>query len=118
MLIQSTNIGNAPAAVHASSPAPAPVAPTKHVQAAETPATTPTNKELKSAVDAINKSLRSSNNSLEFSVDSDTKRPVVKLVDTETGETIRQIPSEKTLAISRDIDQFQMRNGTLLKQVV
>jgi len=35
-------------------------------------------------------------------------------VDTETGDVIRQFPSEDMLAISRSIDRFQQ--GLLLKQ--
>lgn len=70
--------------------------------------------QLKSAVNDINKAMRQSNQSLEFSVDNDTKKPMVKLVDSDTGELIRQIPSEETLAIARSIDRFQ--RGLLLKQ--
>lgn len=74
----------------------------------------PSSEQLKNVVDNINKTLRQSNRNLEFSVDSDTKKQMVKLVDTETGDVIRQFPSEEALAISRAIDQFQQ--GLLLKQ--
>ena len=70
--------------------------------------------ELKSAVATINQAMQQSGQSLEFSVDTDAHRTVVKMVDTSTGELIRQFPSEATLAISRGIDQFQQ--GLLLKQ--
>ena len=69
---------------------------------------------MKSAVAAINKAMQQSNHDLEFSVDTDTDKTVVKMVDTSTGELIRQYPSEATLAISRGIDQFQQ--GLLLTQ--
>jgi flagellar protein FlaG len=58
--------------------------------------------------------MQQSNRNLEFSVDEDTDRLVVKLTDRETGELIRQFPSEETLAISRSIGEFQQ--GFLLKQ--
>ncbi len=74
----------------------------------------PSAEELNSAVAAINQAMQQSNQSLEFSVDTDAHRTVVKMVDTSTGELIRQFPSEATLAISRGIDQFQQ--GLLLKQ--
>lgn len=74
----------------------------------------PSAEELKKVVEALNQVLRQSNHSLEFSVDSDTHRPIVKLLDTETGELIRQFPSEETLAISRAIGEFQQ--GMLLRQ--
>lgn len=70
--------------------------------------------ELKSAVAVINQAMRQSNHDLEFSVDTDTHRTVVKMVDTSTGELIRQFPTDAALAISRSIDQFQQ--GRLLTQ--
>lgn len=70
--------------------------------------------ELKVAVAAINQAMQQSNQNLEFSVDTDTQKTVVKMVDTSTGELIRQFPTEATLAISRGIDQFQ--RGLLLTQ--
>jgi len=74
----------------------------------------PSVEELKGAVAAINQAMQQANRNLEFSVDTDTNRTVVRMVDTSTGELIRQFPSETTLAISRGIDQFQQ--GLLLKQ--
>ncbi|MBW8327798.1 MAG: flagellar protein FlaG [Thiobacillus sp.] len=84
---------------------------------ADIPAQTPPQpsvEELKGAVAAINQAMQQANRNLEFSVDTDTNRTVVRMVDTSTGELIRQFPSETTLAISRGIDQFQQ--GLLLKQ--
>jgi len=74
----------------------------------------PSAEQLKNVVDNINKALRQSNKNLEFTVDTETQKQLVKLVDTETGDVIRQFPSEEALAISRAIDQFQQ--GMLLKQ--
>ena len=70
--------------------------------------------QLQSAVDNINKAFQKSNKNLEFSIDTDTKKSVVKLVDTETGDVIRQFPSEEAIAISKAIEQIQQ--GLLLKQ--
>ncbi|MDP1996705.1 MAG: flagellar protein FlaG [Gallionella sp.] len=70
--------------------------------------------ELKQALESLNRTLKQSNKNLEFSVDTDTHKVLVKLVDTETGDMIRQFPSEEALAISRSIEQFQQ--GLLLKQ--
>lgn len=66
------------------------------------------------AAEAINHALRQSNRNLEFRLDEQTNRVVVKLTDTETGEVIRQIPSDEMLAISRAIGEFQQ--GLLLRQ--
>ncbi len=70
--------------------------------------------ELESAVFAINQGMQQANLNLQFSVDSDSKRTVVKMVDTSTGELIRQYPTEATLAISHGIEQLQQ--GLLLKR--
>jgi flagellar protein FlaG len=74
----------------------------------------PSTEQLKNVVDGINKTLKQANRNLEFSVDKSTNRQVVKLVDTETGDVVRQFPTEEVLAISRAIDQVQQ--GLLLKQ--
>lgn len=58
--------------------------------------------------------MQQSNRALEFSVDDETDRLVVRLKDGTTGETIRQIPSEETLAIARYIADVQ--HGLLLSQ--
>lgn len=96
----STNVGTAPAATVALPQA----APEQQASAAE----------LKNAVDGINRTFKQSNRNLEFSVDADTSKSVVKVVDTETGDTIRQFPSKEALAIFSAIDQIQQ--GLLLKQ--
>lgn len=70
--------------------------------------------QLREALTYVNRALQQSNKNLEFTVDSDTERPVVKLVDSETGEVIRQIPTDEALAISRAIDDFQQ--GFLIRQ--
>jgi flagellar protein FlaG len=70
---------------------------------------------LQHAVDNINKSLKQSDTNVQFSIDRDTKQNVVKMLDSSTGEVIRQFPSEVTLAISKAIDQ-QMKRGVLLNQ--
>ena len=41
---------------------------------------------------------------LEFSVDQETKVTIVKVVDSETGEVVRQIPPEKILAFMRQFN--------------
>ncbi len=52
-------------------------------------------------------------NGLAFSVDDSSGRTVVRITDQETGETIRQIPSEEMLEIARSLDKFQ---GMLVQQ--
>jgi flagellar protein FlaG len=63
--------------------------------------------ELNNAVAAINKVIQQSDKNLEFQVDTSSHAVIVRMMDTSTGTLIRQFPSEATLAISRDIEQFQ-----------
>jgi flagellar protein FlaG len=94
----------------------APVQPGASVATPSSPAVAQpaTAEAVQQAVSVINQAMQQANRALEFSVDSDTSRTVVKMVDTSTGELIRQFPSETTLAISRDIETAQQ--GLLLKQ--
>ena len=68
---------------------------------------------LKRAVESINRRLERSVNNLRFSLDGDTGKVVVKVVDAATDQVSRQIPSEEALAISRSLERLQ---GLLLDQ--
>jgi flagellar protein FlaG len=70
--------------------------------------------QAKNVVDNINKALKQTNKNLEFSMDEDTNKHVFKLKDADTGEVIRQYPTESMLEISRSIGEYQQ--GLLLKQ--
>lgn len=115
MLIQNaSNTGQiTQPATRASNDAPV-VANTPVREAESVTPQKPSTEQLKSAVDNINHAMRQAHQSLEFSVDSTTKTPVVKMTDSSTGEVIGQFPSEAALAIARSIDQIQP--GLLLKQ--
>jgi flagellar protein FlaG len=100
-------IARTPDTVHAE-PRAAVDAPVQHAPQQPSP------EELRNAVETLNKAMQQSNQNLQFSVDNETDKVVVRMVDTSTGQLIRQFPSEETLAISRGIEQFQQ--GLLLKQ--
>jgi len=78
------------------------------------PVAQPTPEQLKSAVDSLNRAMRQSNANVEFSIDRDTKQTVIKVVESQTGQLIRQFPSEEILAVSRMIGEMQQ--GLLVKQ--
>lgn len=103
------------AEIDKASPAPSPIG--NAVESSSSAAAQVTPEALKNAVAVINQVMQQSSSSLQFSVDTDTNTPIVRLVDTTTGELIRQIPSEETLAISRSIDASLQRQGLLCKQV-
>jgi flagellar protein FlaG len=68
---------------------------------------------LNEAVEAINSKLREGNQELRFAVDHDSGHVIVKVVDTTTDQTIRQIPSEVAIAISHSLEKLQ---GLLVRQ--
>ena len=55
--------------------------------------------EVKQAAQEINQALKSLNDHLQFSVDNTTNSTVVKLIDGDTGEVLRQIPPEDILRL-------------------
>ena len=63
---------------------------------------------LKQSIDTINNYLNSfANNSIEFSVDPNSQRVVVRVVDTQTNTVIMQTPSKAALAIAQALDKTQ-----------
>ncbi|WP_170285807.1 flagellar protein FlaG [Propionivibrio limicola] len=60
----------------------------------------------------IEETVQAFSQKLEFSVDDETEAFVVKVVDKETKEVIRQIPSEELLNIAKALDSLQ---GLLIK---
>lgn len=69
--------------------------------------------ELNAALERIREALAPVARNLQFSVDDDTGKTVVRIIDSSTNEVIKQFPSEEMLAISRSIDKLQ---GLLLRQ--
>ena len=60
----------------------------------------------KRAAEQINKALKQFDSDIQFSVD-ENNRTNVKVIDTQTNEVIRQMPSKEMLAISQALDKFQ-----------
>lgn len=73
----------------------------------------PTKAELKTAVDKLNQSMTAASQDLQFSVDEDTKQTVVKLIDRNTLEVLRQMPSKEALDIAKSLDKAM---GKLIDQ--
>jgi flagellar protein FlaG len=59
--------------------------------------------ELQGVVKRLNEHVQMINRNLQFSVDEDSGRSVIRVVDADTQELVRQIPSEEALRISRHI---------------
>jgi flagellar protein FlaG len=83
------------------------------VVAVEKPEADPTPSELNDAVQNINKTMQSLGQDLEFSVDAESNRTIVKVIDQRTQEVIRQMPSAEALEIAKALDRVQ---GLLIRQ--
>ena len=70
--------------------------------------------EVRKAANQVNEALKGTASSdLQFSVEGDNKQVVVRVVDSQTKEVIRQIPSEEMVAISKAMDNL---SGLLVQQ--
>ena len=73
---------------------------------------TPGHAELGNVVADLNKVAQANAQGVRFSVDEDSGRTVVKVVDTQTDKILRQIPSVEALKLWRSIEQMQ---GVMLR---
>lgn len=76
-------------------------------------AETPTREALLQAVEEVRAAIAPVAQNLRFSIDDDTGRTIVKVVDAQTDEVIRQMPSEEVLAASKALDKLK---GVLIQQ--
>ena len=66
-----------------------------------------TDEKVQQAVDQIQNFTEKVAKNLKFSIDEDTGKTVVKLLDTQTQEVIRQFPTEEAISIARTLDKVQ-----------
>lgn len=69
--------------------------------------------KISKAVSEINKTIKSLSGDIEFSLEEHSNKVIVKVVDQQTKEVLRQIPSEEALEISKSLDRLQ---GLLIRQ--
>jgi flagellar protein FlaG len=74
--------------------------------------TAPTGAELGEAVESINQFVNAQMRTLNFSVDENSGKPVVKVVDFDTKDVIRQIPGEEVLKMASAIKRLQEDLGS------
>jgi len=63
--------------------------------------------DLTKAVSQMNDSTELLRSNLKFSIDKESGRTVIKVVDSKTDEVIRQIPREEVLAIARSLEKAE-----------
>lgn len=106
------NAGNtAPVAV-AKDAAPPPSIAVDPLQGKQMPE--PPQEELDSALAQLRQAIElRAPNELQFSVDKETGKTVIRIVDSKTGDVLRQIPPRELIEIAKSIDRMQ---GLLVRQ--
>ncbi|KAA0179359.1 flagellar protein FlaG [Cupriavidus gilardii] len=94
----------APAIAPAISPAISPAVEGQAVEAAS---------DIRRAIGELTEVLRTTSIGLRFEIDEVTNRVVTKVIDKETGELIRQMPTEEVLRFARALDRLQ---GVFVRQ--
>lgn len=120
MLVSSVNAGGYAAAASAqpqAAPAPpasipAPQSANASGQAAAS-APQPTAQQLKTAVDQANKAAQNVTSDVEFSVDNTTGIRIVKVVNTQTQQVIRQMPAQEIIDMAQS---FEKSTGLIIQQ--
>lgn len=69
--------------------------------------------KLQESVDNLNDFIQPQNTTLNFSIDEDNGKVIVKVTDKETNEVIKQIPSEEALELAKALDKLR---GLLVHQ--
>lgn len=75
----------------------------------------PTSREKKEALDEINHSLKMASIGVRFEFDKEANTMITKVVDVESGEMIRQMPSEEVVRIAKAMNNLK---GLLFAQAV
>jgi len=62
--------------------------------------------DLTSAIQSLNDMMSALDRNINFSVDPGTGKNVVRITDSNTGKTIRQIPAQETLNFIKNLDKM------------
>jgi len=102
--VSDKRIGSGAAALAAR---PAAIDPGQEAAKAQQPKPVPSEEQVAQALKSINTVLQVRSPDLEFSVDSQSERTIIKVVDKKTQEVIRQMPSQEALDIAEALDKLQ-----------
>lgn len=73
----------------------------------------PSQEQVRQAVEAVKTAVEPVARDLQFTIDKETGKTIISVVDSVTKEVIRQIPGEEIVAIAKAIDRMK---GLLFKQ--
>ena len=104
-----------PSGSHASDGAEAVAAPPLSAPAKSQPQSDQSTslESVKQVAHQINDFLKSASSDVQFEVDSESSEVVVRVVDSQTKQVIRQMPSAEMIAISKSLDKL---TGLLVQQ--
>lgn len=63
-------------------------------------------------LERVNNALSSYGLGVNFDRDADTNRPIVRIIDRQTDEVIKQYPSEDALALMKNIQNYLMQQSS------
>jgi len=72
--------------------------------------------QVKEVVEQLNNHAQAVNRDLHFSVDDESGKTVIKVINSETAELVRQIPSEEVLRLSKTIQETIEGNTGIIVQ--
>lgn len=81
--------------------------PAGPVVEAETATEVPNRAQVDRAVESVNNLAQSLKRKLEFSINDSTGHTVIKIVDSESGDVIRQIPPEEMIRLAERLREVQ-----------
>ena len=71
--------------------------------------------DVKEAANKGNTLLQSVNRNLQFKIDDSTKEVVVKIVDSSSGDVVRQIPTEDMLNFIKRMQEMDGQQGSVIQ---
>lgn len=80
-------------------------------QAVRPPASSPSKEDVTAAVAQMKDFAQVMSRQLQFDVDDESGRTVVRVLDKDSGDIIRQIPSEEVLALARQMKELMDEAG-------
>jgi flagellar protein FlaG len=90
-----------------------PITPKQEPSALEKQSSPVDKAALQEAVKKLNEMVAPALQTIEFAIDEDSEKVVVKVVDTTTKKVIRQMPNEEALAFSKTLDKLE---GLVIRQ--
>jgi flagellar protein FlaG len=94
--------------------ASASVATSRKTDAIGAPKVAPTAEQLRAMVDEISAKVAQISPQLQFSIDKESGKTIIKVTDRNTNEVVWQFPTDEALQITRELDRFQ--KGLLLNR--